>query len=77
MCWLLSFLDPGPNLDKMCIWSLDAAPSHELLREIYFVVKPKKKKVWKGAGKILSALFLLKKKVPFFVIIRRCPNILD
>ena len=45
---------PSPNLDKTCVWILDVAPSHEILRRIYFVVK-------KGLNRvvgILSALFL-------------------
>ena len=33
----------GPNLDKKCIWLSDAAPSHEIFRKIYFVVKPYEK----------------------------------
>ena len=45
---------PSPNLDKTCVWILDVAPSHEILRRIYFIVK-------KGLNRvveILSALFL-------------------
>ena len=30
----------GPNLDKKCIRLSDAAPSHEIIRKIYFAAKP-------------------------------------
>ena len=30
----------GPNLDKKCVRLSDTAPFHEMLRKIYFVVKP-------------------------------------
>ena len=29
----------GPTLDKKCIWLSDAAPSHEILRKIDFIVE--------------------------------------
>ena len=40
---------PGPNLDKKCIQLLNAASSNEILRKIYFLIKPLKK-VWGRGG---------------------------
>ena len=37
----MKFTDP--NLDEKCVRLSDAAPSHEKLRKLYFVVKPLKK----------------------------------
>ena len=53
----------GPNLDKKCVWLSDAAPSPEIYRKIYFVVKPHKKVLMEG-GEILSALFVLQGRSP-------------
>ena len=36
-------LKSGSNLDKRCVWLSDTAPSHEILKKNYFVVKPLKK----------------------------------
>ena len=44
----------GPTLDKMCIWLLEANLSHEILRKIYFVVKPFKKGLNKGCWNFKS-----------------------
>ena len=33
----------GPNLDKKFIWLSDTAPSHEILRKVYFLAKPLEK----------------------------------
>ena len=41
-------VQPGPNLDKKCVQLSDAAPSPEILRKIYFVVKPLKKGLNRG-----------------------------
>ena len=59
----------GPNLDK-CVQLSDDAPSHEILRKIYFVIKPLKKGLNKGV-EILSALSF--KKVPFLLISDAAP----
>lgn len=38
LCYL-KLMHLGPNLDKNFVWLSDPFPSHEILIEIYFVVK--------------------------------------
>ena len=45
---LLRTIYTGPNLDKKCARLSDAAPSNEILRKIYFVVKPLQKGLNRG-----------------------------
>ena len=61
--------ESGPILDKKCVRLLNTAPSHEILRKIYFLGKPLKN----GLNREWSFC----KKGPFFVNVGRCPNILD
>ena len=59
------------NLDMKCIWLLDPAPSHKIIKN-YFFVKPLKK-VWIDGGEISKVPFSVKgalfmKSVPFLFI---------
>ena len=56
--WFVNMLLSGHNLDTNCIWLSNASPSHEIIRKIYFVVKPSKKGLNRGCWNF---------KCPFFV----------
>ena len=67
----LFFSFSDPNLHKKCVWFLDGAPSHEILRKISFVIKSFKKRLNRGCWHFKCTFFC--KKCPFLLISDAAP----
>ena len=63
LCCQWFHIGSSTDLDKKCTQLSDTTPSHEILRKIYFDVKPLKR--FEEGGEILSALFC--KKCPLLI----------